>query len=425
MSLLRRELHAIGGGFPATFWWLWAGTLVNALGQFVFPFLALYLVGRGFSVAEAGGIVAGMGLGSIFAAPIGGTLADRVGRRATLVGSLVLGAAMTAFLAVVREPLAIRLGVFFLGVFSQMYRPAVQAAVADLVAPEHRARAYGLVYWAVNLGFGVALVIGGTLAATSFTGLFLADAAAMLTFGFIVWRKVPETRPARAIAAAARAPARGGGAARVQAFLDDVAPLLRDRVLLAFLGLHFLFATVLFQFNVSLPVDMGRNGIGPKGYGLLMALNGITIAILQPFAARLLAPFERGRVMATAALLVGVGYGLFALAETPPLYALAIVTWTLGEICHTPMATATVADLAPAALRGRYQGAYGMSWGLAMFVGTQLGADVLDRFGPTALWGGCLAVGVAAAAGQLAAGPARRRRLAGTAGVAIRATDLA
>jgi hypothetical protein len=50
---------------------------------------------------------------------------------------------------------------------------------------------------------------------------------------------------------------------------------------------------------------------------------------------------------------------------------------------------------------------------------------VLDRFGPTALWGGCLAVGVAAAAGQLAAGPARRRRLAGTAGVAIRATDVA
>jgi MFS family permease len=413
LSLLRRELHAIAGGFPATFWWLWAGTLVNALGQFVFPFLALYLVGRGFSVGEAGAIVAGMGLGSIFAAPIGGVLADRIGRRATLVGSLVLGAAVTAGLAVTREPLALRIGVFLLGLVSQMYRPAMQASVADLVPPERRARAYGLVYWAVNVGFGASLVIGGTLAATSFTGLFLADAATMLVFGLVVWRKVPETRPARAIAidAAERAGAGGGVSARARALVDDLAPLLRDRVLLTFLALHFLFATVLFQFNVSVPIDMRRNGIGPQGYGFLMALNGITIALLQPFAARLLAPFERGRVLATAALLVGLGYGLFALVETPPLYALAIVTWTLGEICHTPMATATVADLAPAALRGRYQGAYGMAWGLAMYVGTQLGADVLGRFGPTALWGGCLAIGVATAAGQLAAGPARRRRL--------------
>ncbi|HYG67771.1 MAG TPA: MFS transporter, partial [Anaeromyxobacteraceae bacterium] len=102
MSFLRRELHAMAGGFPAAFWWLWAGALVNALGQFVFPFLALYLVSRGFSVAEAGGIVAGMGLGSIFAAPLGGILADRIGRRATLVGSLVLGAMTTGFIAVVR-----------------------------------------------------------------------------------------------------------------------------------------------------------------------------------------------------------------------------------------------------------------------------------------------------------------------------------
>ncbi|HYG66555.1 MAG TPA: MFS transporter, partial [Anaeromyxobacteraceae bacterium] len=318
----------------------------------------------------------------------------------------------TGFIAVVRDPLAIRLGVFFLGLTTQMYRPAMQASVADLVPPERRARAYGLVYWAVNVGFGVSLSIGGALAAASFTNLFLGDAAAMLLFGLIVWRKVPETRPARAIADAAAGRSPGGLGARLGALLDDVAPLLRDRVLLVFLVLHFLFATVMFQFNVSVPIDMRRNGIGPQGYGLLMALNGITIAIVQPFAVRVLARFERARVMSVAAILLGTGYGLFAVVATPPWYAFAIVLWTLGEICHTPIATATVADLAPAALRGRYQGAYGMAWGLAMFVGTQTGADVLDRFGPTALWGGCLAVGVAVAVGQLAAAPARRRRLA-------------
>lgn len=442
-SFTRRALAAVADGLPATFWWLWAGTLVNALGQFVFPFLALYLVGRGFSVGEAGGIVAGMAIGSILAAPIGGILADRVGRRATLVGALVLGALVTAGIAVAREPLALRIGVFLLGLVSQTYRPAAQAMVADVVAPALRARAYGLVYWAVNVGFAVSLVVGGLLAAASFTGLFLADAATMLCFGLLVWRKVPETRPLRTDAAPGgpgrpndpAAPehrnargardARHGApqgahlravlAGRLRAVAGEVAPLLRDRVLLAFLGLHLLFVTVLFQFNVSAPVEMRRNGISPQGYGLLMSLNGIVIAVVQPFAARGLARFERGRVLAAAAILVGAGYGALALVHTAPLYALAIVTWTLGEICHTPFATATVADLSPAALRGRYQGAYGMSWGLGMYLGTELGARVLDRLGPAALWGGCAGLGVLAALGQLAAAPARRRRLRATA----------
>ena len=30
-------------GLPTTFWWLWAGTLVNRAGAFVLPFLAFYL----------------------------------------------------------------------------------------------------------------------------------------------------------------------------------------------------------------------------------------------------------------------------------------------------------------------------------------------------------------------------------------------
>ena len=37
------------GGLPSTFWWLWAGWLLSALANFVFPFLAFFLTARGFS----------------------------------------------------------------------------------------------------------------------------------------------------------------------------------------------------------------------------------------------------------------------------------------------------------------------------------------------------------------------------------------
>ena len=73
---------------------------------------------------------------------------------------------------------------------------------------------------------------------------------------------------------------------------------------------------------------------------------------------------------------------------------------------------------APAALRGRYQGAYSLSWAVAAFAAPALGAWGLGRFGADGVWGACLVAGLAVAAGQLAAGPARRRRLA-----EIRATD--
>ena len=39
---------------PRAYWYIWAGTLVNKLGTFVVPFLALYLTQqRGFSAATA------------------------------------------------------------------------------------------------------------------------------------------------------------------------------------------------------------------------------------------------------------------------------------------------------------------------------------------------------------------------------------
>ena len=46
--------------------------------------------------------------------------------------------------------------VFCLGLTADLFRPASQALVADLVAPEFRVKAFGTQYWAINLGFAFA-----------------------------------------------------------------------------------------------------------------------------------------------------------------------------------------------------------------------------------------------------------------------------
>ena len=53
------------------------------------------------------------------------------------------------------------------GLLYEMYRPVVAAAIADVVPSDDRPRAYGLIYWAVNLGASVAPLLGASVATRS------------------------------------------------------------------------------------------------------------------------------------------------------------------------------------------------------------------------------------------------------------------
>ncbi len=374
--------------------------MVNRVGGFIVAYLALYLTERrGLSPSRTGVVVALYGAGAALAGPVAGILADRLGRRPTMLLSLSLSGAGAIALGLAERPAAIAALVLATGFVGEMYRAPMQAAVADLVPQPDRPRAYGLLYWAVNLGFSLGFTLGGLLATVSWVAVFAVDGLTTLAFAAIVWRRVPETRPP------------GAHAERVAATLAGALRPLADRVYAPFLALNFLVALVFFQFQLALPLDMRAHGLGPAAYGALLSLNGVVIVLVQPPASRWLTGFDRSRVMAAAALLVGAGFGMHGLAHSAPAYAVAIVVWTLGEIANHPVASALAADLSPAALRGRYQGAFSLSWALAFFVAPALGGAVLAHFGAEIIWAGCFGLMVLVSAGQLRLGPARRRRV--------------
>lgn len=382
---------------PGPFWWLFAGQAVNSSASFVLPFLALFLTARGFGTEEAGWVVGLFGGGLLVSGPLAGLLADRLGRRPTILVSLFGSALATALLPALHRPAALAAAVGLLGFVASAYRPAANAAVADLVPAEGRTRAFGLLYWVANLGMSLSSAGGGMLAARGFGLLFLVDAGTTLVFALLVWWRVPETRPA--------APAGGHPAGGYR-------EVLADRALLLLLGLQLLFLLPFLQFMVALPVHMARLGLGPDTYGRVLAVNGIAIALLQPLASRRLAGRDAGPVLATASALVGLGVGAYALCASAWQFAGATLLWSLGEILAFPTVATVLAALAPPHLRGRYQGLYGVLWGVAMLLAPGLGAAALDRLGSGALFAGCLLLCLAVAAGHLAAGPGRRRRLA-------------
>jgi MFS family permease len=160
---------------------------------------------------------------------------------------------------------------------------------------------------------------------------------------------------------------------------------------------------------VALPVHMRDAGLSPAQYGRAMAVNGVLIVLLSPWAGRLAAAFEPGRVLAAGALLVGAGYAAYGACATPLEFTAATAVWSLGEIVTIPVVSALVAKLSPPDLRGRYQGVFGMSFGLALAVAPAVGGLVLGRLGARAVWAGTAGLQLLVAAGHLVAARARTR----------------
>src|SRR6185436_20444175 len=104
--------------------------------------------------------------------------------------------------------------------------------------------------------------------------------------------------------------------------------------------------------HVTAAIDMARHGLDTAQFGRVLAVNGFLIATLQPLSARRVRSFDPAHVLAVASVLVGIGYGAYALCTKPWQYAAATAVWTVGEILALPVASALVADLSPAALRG-------------------------------------------------------------------------
>jgi len=386
-------------GLPPTYWLLWSGTLINRLGGFVIPFLSLYLTNqRGISVSQAALMVSLFGAGSFLSQLVGGELTDRLGRRPVMLLSFLVTPIFMLALGFARDVSLIALFTFIVGFFTDLYRPAVGAAIADLVPAESRTRAYGYNYWAINLGAAVAPLLAGLVAGYSYLILFAADALTTLVFGLIVLFGIRETRPTEA-----------HHTAHVS-FNERMSQLKREPILLIFSLLALFFGIVYMQSYVALPLDMGAHGLGPENYGAAIATNGFLIILVTIPISNMAVKWHRFRTMALSAMFLGLGFGFTALADTLPLFMVSVAIWTVGEIAATSVAPAIIADLSPVELRGLYQGIFGSAWGLAYFLGPLAGGWVYEHAGSDALWLGCLALGIILAFCYLALGaPAKRR----------------
>jgi MFS family permease len=157
----------------------------------------------------------------------------------------------------------------------------------------------------------------------------------------------------------------------------------------------------------TLGLEVKRHGHSETVFGWILALNGILIVVLELPLNVWARRFPTPSLMAFGFVLCGVGFGMNGLGGSVGLYLLAMTVFTLGEMLSLPVGAAYVAELAPAELRGRYLGANGLTWALALIVGPTAGTSLFE-WNPDSLWLATALCG-ALAAGIIAGGRPRPR----------------
>jgi predicted MFS family arabinose efflux permease len=372
-----------------------AGGLVNAFGNGItYPFVVIYLHNiRGFSLGTAGLVLATNGATSLLASPIAGWLSDRIGGRLTLAGALVLMATGVASFPLVREEWHAFVAMAVVGAGNGSFWPSQSTLLAGLAPEARRHAAYALQRVSRNLGIGLGGLTGGLIATTSdptsFTILFLVDAATFLGFiAVLPFVPDPELPPVEE-------------GVRPGRYRD----VLGDRLLLGIVGLNIVFVSAGYAQIELLPAFAKNEAhVSERGIGVIFLVNTLVIVFAQLPIARALEGRRRMPALAlmtvlwaAAWMIVLVGGATLEALAAASVFALAGLLFGLGESFQGPTQGALVADLAPPRLRGRYMALSTISWEIGFVIGPAIGGYVLDRE-PLALWplaaGVCLLAGV-------------------------------
>jgi MFS family permease len=368
---------------------LLTGVAVDAFGTgLTLPFLVVYLHAvRGIPLETVGLIVAVPAtVALVLLAPIG-VLVDRVGpRRVAIVG---LGAAASGALLLSRAETAgaAFIARIFAGIAAAAFWPANDALIAGVIASDLRQRYYGVSFALLNAGIGVGGIGGAVYVDVArpqtFATVYRADA---LTFLVPLVLLLIPLRHVGGPLAPARATAAGeGGSYRV---------VLRDRV----------FRRVLILTVVSAFVGYGQVEGGWTAYanaivrvpartlGIAFAVNTAIIVVLQTVVLRLIDGRRRTRILMAQAALWACSWAILGTAGhvpgTPlagPLVVGFFGVFALGETLMSPVLPAIRNDVAPPALRGRYNAAAAIAFQLASIgapaiAGLLLGANRGDAF---------------------------------------------
>ncbi len=373
-SRIERAVQA----YPRQFWLL---SLLMMLAwlfySIIWSYLLLYFsqrLGKPISgVAWLMTLNAIVGVASSF---LGGSIADRFGRKGVMVFALLFSAMGWFFFRSAGNLPVVALLIVVTGATTPLYRLATDAMVADLVPVDKRLDAYSMMRMWNNLGVAIGPAIGGFLISISYFVTFSVVGIGFAVIGVLGWLLMRET-----------------GTQQKMVIKDDLKQgrgyrtILQDRIFVKILGAYTLNRVCTSILWVTLAAYTKQNfGLSESTYGFIPATNAIMVITLQLLITRQVNRHRPSSAMVVGTLIYAISIFSVAFGEGFWWFWLCMVGATVGEMILVPTTTTFTSKLAPPDLRARYMSLYTFTWTIGTGLGPLLAGFAGDLFTPRAMW---------------------------------------
>jgi MFS family permease len=373
--------------YPSQFWLLFWGMLVSFTGMsMIWPFLVIYLGQElGLPLTIVTTLTTINAVMSLLSSFVAGSITDKIGRKWTMVVSLVVTGAALAVMILAHTYLQFAILMALRGAFRPLYRVGSDAMIADLVPPEKRNDAYALTRLSKNVGVALGPAMGGIMIASSYKITFAIASGASLFFGLLIALFTVETLPDAAREIQERL------SENIKAYLA----IFQDRIFSTFILGFTLLQIAGSILWVLLGVYAIKNyGLSENLFGLIPTTNAVMVVFLQLFFTRWTSRYRPLIIMAIGTLFYGLGVGSIAFGTGFWGFWISMVIVTIGELMVIPTASTYTANRAPETMRGRYMSMLALTMGAGSMIGPLLGGFLNDTFRPSAIWYGGGAAGI-------------------------------
>ncbi|WP_017210215.1 MFS transporter [Clostridium beijerinckii] len=369
-------------GLPKEMYVICFATLINRLGDFVVPFLALYLTQKiGMTAAATGVIVTLSSVVGIPASILGGKISDMFGRKKIYTYAQSISAVTLIPCAFTKSVSITIMCLLISTFFNGFVRPAFQSMIQDILSKEERQAGFSLNYLAINAGVAIGPIIAGFLFNNLLPLLFLGDTLTSLIAVFLVWKNIKETYPVNSklkVESKAEIAEKG----------NTFQMLWKRPALSLFLVLYMVYNFIYAQHKFSLPITLNAqfNNESAKLLGYIMSINAVTVLVLTIFIGFITKRNHQLTNMAFTGILYAIGFGMIGYIDNFNFFIISTIIWTLGEILSSISSGVYVANNSPSNYRARLNAIMNLGRFLGTALSTFFSGAYIQVYGYKTLW---------------------------------------
>jgi MFS family permease len=320
---------------------------------------------RGFSTSFATLLLALSAVVGLASTPLWGTMTDRLGPLRVIMFAYGADAIALVFWAFAHTHEQAVLAALLIAVFGGAGWGPSSTMLSRLVSPEHRQRAFGVNFMLVNLGIGFGSLISASVvdlrSPDTFVALYIFNAGVTLLAALFYLSLRRHGGPIKEHHDDPEKSAQGW-----REVVHDT------RMIRYVVASVFLMIGGYGSLDAGLSLFVVNNlKLSVHTIGVIFFFNTTTIVLAQLWVLNRIEGKSRTRVMGIVAMFWFIFWIILEstlqlpASASVPMICLAMVVFAIGETMLQPVGSAIVNDIAPEHLRGRYNAAAGLSWGIS------------------------------------------------------------